>query len=188
YCASEDEKMESKESEYGPYQATAHLLPEFDETAKALMADITSQRLATTSIAVARYQSANDSYPLALDAIGAEFLAEIPKDPFNDQPLRYKTIPTGYVVYSVGPDLKDDKAISNGKEPDQKLAYDSTTYLKPKPKIPLGKLAERKPDPSGSMTDITTSTSMSYIRRAEEHSAELRRIRAEEQRKKENDF
>ena len=36
----------------------------------------------------------------------------IPTDPFDDQPLRFKKLARGYVVYSIGPDFTDD----GGKE------------------------------------------------------------------------
>jgi hypothetical protein len=40
-------------------------------------------------------------------------------DPFDGQPLRYRNQGTGYVLYSIGPDLKDDGGKPmNGKEGD----------------------------------------------------------------------
>ena len=36
-------------------------------------------------------------------------------DPFNGQPLHLKKGPEGWMVYSVGPDLKDDGGVLDGK-------------------------------------------------------------------------
>jgi hypothetical protein len=35
-------------------------------------------------------------------------MIHLPLDPFDGQPLRYKKLPKGYVVYSNGEDGKDD--------------------------------------------------------------------------------
>ena len=38
-------------------------------------------------------------------------------DPFDGQPLRYREKGTGYLLYSIGPDLKDDSGERmNGKD------------------------------------------------------------------------
>ena len=37
-----------------------------------------------------------------------EYLDTVPEDPFDGKPLRYKRLPKGYVVYSIGWDGKDD--------------------------------------------------------------------------------
>ena len=47
-----------------------------------------------------------------------ELLGEIQSDPFDGKPMRYKRLPKGYVVYSVGPDGHDNdgqekKTLSN---------------------------------------------------------------------------
>jgi hypothetical protein len=36
------------------------------------------------------------------------YLAAVPTDPFDGQPLRYKKLAKGYIVYSVGENGKDD--------------------------------------------------------------------------------
>ena len=36
------------------------------------------------------------------------FLPALPLDPFDGEPLRYKRMPDGIVIYSVGVDGKDD--------------------------------------------------------------------------------
>jgi len=44
------------------------------------------------------------------------FLPAVPFDPSDGAPLRYKQLPKGYVVYSIGPDGQDN----GGMEPPAK--------------------------------------------------------------------
>ncbi len=62
-------------------------------------------------IAVRRYILVHDKPPADLAAAVTEAgLKEIPLDPFDSKPMRYKMLNEKPVVYSVGPDLKDDGA------------------------------------------------------------------------------
>jgi hypothetical protein len=70
-------------------------------------------RLTRTALAIERWRLAhNGGAPHSLAALVPDFLSAIPKDPFDEQPLRYKKLARGYVVYSIGPDFTDD----GGKE------------------------------------------------------------------------
>jgi hypothetical protein len=71
-------------------------------------------RLATAScgLAVERYRLARGALPGTLRDLVPTYLADVPADPFDGKPLRYKRLERGYVVYSVGPDGNDD----GGKE------------------------------------------------------------------------
>ncbi len=72
-------------------------------------------RLATTSggLAVERYRLARGALPETLRDLVPTYLPEVPLDPFDGRPLRYRHLERGYAVYSVGPDGRDD----GGKEP-----------------------------------------------------------------------
>ena len=62
-------------------------------------------------VAVQRFILVHDQPPLNLsDATAEAGLKSIPLDPFNGQPMRYKIMNGNPVVYSVGPDQKDDGA------------------------------------------------------------------------------
>jgi hypothetical protein len=79
------------------------------------LADI---RLMQTAIALEQSRSTKGGkYADKLAALSPEFLATVPADPFDGQPLRYRKTATGYQLYSIGPDLKDDggKRESSGK-------------------------------------------------------------------------
>lgn len=65
-------------------------------------------RCALTGIAVERYRRKHDRWPAALADLVPHFLREVPLDPFDGQPLRYRRDDQGVIVYSIGEDLKDN--------------------------------------------------------------------------------
>jgi len=72
-------------------------------------------RLATAScgLAVERYRLARGALPETLRDLVPTYIPDVPGDPFDGKPLRYKHLERGYVIYSVGSDGTDD----GGKEP-----------------------------------------------------------------------
>jgi len=70
------------------------------------------------AIAIERYRLANKGqWPDTLAQLTPKFLPEVPLDPFDGEPLRYKTLSDGVVVYSVGPDEADDGGKIDRKHP-----------------------------------------------------------------------
>jgi len=62
-----------------------------------------------TALAIERFRLANNNaLPPTLDALVPNFCSSAPRDPFDEQPLRYKKLPRGYVVYSIGADGVDN--------------------------------------------------------------------------------
>jgi hypothetical protein len=78
--------------------------------AKDLKATQTRLRCAIAAVAAERYRLKHEkTWPRGLDDIVKEgLLKEMPKDPYDGKPLRFKRTPTGVVVYSVGPDMIDN--------------------------------------------------------------------------------
>ena len=66
---------------------------------------------AITSLAMERYRITNGKWPRKLDELVPEYLAKLPTDPFNGEPLLVGTILGGLVIYSVGPDLQDNNGL-----------------------------------------------------------------------------
>jgi predicted nucleic acid-binding protein len=65
--------------------------------------------LLTVALALAAYWAQQSHYPKALDELAPAFLDEVPDDPFgNGAALRYIAKEGRYILYSLGPDLKDD--------------------------------------------------------------------------------
>lgn len=64
------------------------------------------------AFALAAWRSEHDSYPESLDKLAPKYIAEIPIDLFNGQPLKYDRVGEGYRFYSVGRNEKDDEGRS----------------------------------------------------------------------------
>lgn len=59
-------------------------------------------------LAVERYRRASGHWPDNLGDLVPLYVTKVPLDPFDGQPLRYRRIANGVVVYSVGADRVDD--------------------------------------------------------------------------------
>jgi hypothetical protein len=88
-------------------------------------------RLAQTAIALERFRAANTNrYPEALTELAPKFLASVPNDPFDGQPLRYQKAGVGgYLLHSVGADLKDDNGV-------RKVGADDLSFVVVRPPRP----------------------------------------------------
>jgi len=65
--------------------------------------------LARVAIALERYRLAHGEYPETLDALVPQFIAKLPRDVINGQPLKYRRTNDGrFVLYSVGWNETDD--------------------------------------------------------------------------------
>jgi hypothetical protein len=85
------------------------LAPAVANVGRSIRRKTASVRCLMVLAAVERYRLKNDGkWPESLAALRPEFLKEIPNDPFDGKPLRYKKLPDGVLVYSVGEDGVDD--------------------------------------------------------------------------------
>lgn len=64
--------------------------------------------LTIVSVALAAYRAENDAYPKRLDSLAPRYLKTVPKDFLSERPLVYKPGGKGYLLYSVGSNMKDD--------------------------------------------------------------------------------
>ncbi len=80
--------------------------------------------LARVACALERYRLANGQFPETLDALAPKFLAKLPHDVINGQPLNYRRTDQGqFVLYSVGLNETDDGgtvALTKSGNPDWK--------------------------------------------------------------------
>lgn len=77
----------------------------------------TKARLVTlkSALAVERYRLAhNNALPDTLDTLVPQYLPSPPRDPMDEQPLRFKKLPRGYVLYSIGVDGIDNGGVERG--------------------------------------------------------------------------
>jgi hypothetical protein len=66
-------------------------------------------RLLEVQLALRVYREQNGHYPPNLNALVPKFIVAVPIDPFSDnQPLKYVTKNGRAVLYSIGPDARDD--------------------------------------------------------------------------------
>jgi hypothetical protein len=64
-------------------------------------------------MALGRYRLAEGQFPETLQALVPEYLAAVPEDPIDLQPLRYRRDEEGYVVYSIGTNGVDDGGLAS---------------------------------------------------------------------------
>lgn len=70
-------------------------------------------RSASVGCAIERFRNAHQGQlPNSLTDLIPTYLPSIPLDPANDQPLRFRPLDPGYVVYGVGPDGEDNQGNS----------------------------------------------------------------------------
>jgi hypothetical protein len=69
-------------------------------------------RLMRTDMALRLYRLEKSSYPARLEELVPQYLDSVPIDPFSEKPLIYKPQTNSYLLYSIGPDRKDDGGLS----------------------------------------------------------------------------
>jgi hypothetical protein len=102
------------------------LLPALDKSSFKEADSLALLRLAQTAVVLEQFRSAHDDhYPKSLRELMPEFLKVVPIDPFDGQNLRYQKEGGGYVLYSIGQNLKDDNG-KRLKQPDGDLVFSVT--------------------------------------------------------------
>jgi hypothetical protein len=102
-----------------------HFMPTLARFMRNDLAHMTKIQVAAVALAVERYRLANNRLPEQLADLVPTFLAEIPADPYDGQPLRYRKRSPGFVVYSIGTDGLDDA----GKErPSRRRGQEEPNY------------------------------------------------------------
>ena len=93
-------------------------------------------RTARVGLAVQRYRLANGSLPDRLSPLVPEYLDTIPKDPFDNNGLRYIKRGNGFIVYSIGEDLSNDGGV-------ERIPYSKRPKGKPAPNWDVTFIVER---------------------------------------------
>lgn len=71
-----------------------------------------SVNLARTAIALERYRLVHGNYPESLAALAPQFIAQLPQDVTNGEPLKYRReADGGFVLYSIGWNEQDDGGV-----------------------------------------------------------------------------
>ena len=83
--------------------------PELSEwDLESVFVRLTEQRLTLTAIAIHRHQLAHGLPPATLSDLLPQFISEMPIDPFDLRPLRYRVLDESWQLYSVGENGIDD--------------------------------------------------------------------------------
>jgi len=106
-----------RHSRLGPYTATMPVLmtaalPAADASLTRDQADLGATALL---LAAERHRLKTGDWPASISAIDPTLLSASPVDPFTGNPFRMERRDGRVVVYSVGPDLKDDHRASDPK-------------------------------------------------------------------------
>jgi hypothetical protein len=102
------EKWREQLSERAGKLLVALLVPAFQKVAEAADRVEQMHRNALILTALAAYHADEKKYPKELDGLVPKYLKRVPDDVFNGKELIYCRVDTGYLLYSVGPNEKDD--------------------------------------------------------------------------------
>jgi hypothetical protein len=91
------------------------LVPAVLKVSDAHQRDQAFLRCAIVAVAAERYRRQRGAWPAAADELTPGFLKAVPADPYDGKPLRFKRLPDGVMVYSVGPDQEDNGGARNRK-------------------------------------------------------------------------
>jgi hypothetical protein len=120
---------ETQEEQFNKLAAPTHRLPmlldgltkgiDWAKQARRFHRAQAELRCAAAALAAERHRLAEGRWPDRLDALVPRYLAAVPADPFDGQPIRLRRLVGGLVVYSVGPDRIDDGGNLNRMQPGQ---------------------------------------------------------------------
>jgi len=84
-------------------------------------------RLLETELALRCHNAEQGAPPAQLTELVPKYLQRVPQDPFSSQPLIYRPQGTNWLLYSIGPDRKDDGGTPAGRGTSGKgdLLFDS---------------------------------------------------------------
>jgi len=86
-----------------------------------------------TGLALERHRAAHGEYPAALAALDPQLLSPAPDDTFTGAPLIYRRTAEGFLLYSAGPDGRDDGGKRRPPVSTRHDAYDIPWGSPPKP-------------------------------------------------------
>jgi hypothetical protein len=95
-------------------------LPAYAKVAEVFPRDRANLRGAIVGLALERFRRAEKRWPAGLKELLPAYLPAVPRDPFDGREMRYRRLPDGAIVYSVGPDGQDNGGALNRDRPTAK--------------------------------------------------------------------
>jgi hypothetical protein len=88
---------------------SAMILPAISRNFAREADTIARLRAAQTALAIERFRREHgQTLPVSLEELVPVYCKSAPTDPYDGHPLRFKTLDSGYVIYSIGNDGRDD--------------------------------------------------------------------------------
>ena len=117
-----DAECTKRAAAISPYNMFSYmLLPALGKAAQKAAEGQCNVDLARIAIALERHRLAHGNYPETLDALVPQFIAKLPHDVINGQPLKYRrNADASFILYSVGWNETDDSGavvMTTGKTP-----------------------------------------------------------------------
>jgi hypothetical protein len=85
------------------------LMPALDRASDIAYWGRAHYQATVTVLALQQWRLEKNEYPAKLDElVTAGYLRELPMDPYTDKPLVYKKTDDNFILYSIGPNFKDD--------------------------------------------------------------------------------
>lgn len=110
----------------------ALLLPATSVASRAEDRTYVGIELSKLSFALSAYRTEQGGYPNKLSELAAKYIDKIPRDRYSGEPLIYRRKSGGYLLYSVGPNLKDDGGFgpfNSGRDSQDDLAVRSAGIM-----------------------------------------------------------
>ncbi|MCX7409222.1 MAG: hypothetical protein NTZ32_14175 [Planctomycetales bacterium] len=81
--------------------------------------------LVRVGFALAAYRAEQSGYPMGLDDLVPKYLAALPTDRMNDQPLRYVVRESGFLIYSVGANGRNDDGANAERQNQDDISFEA---------------------------------------------------------------
>jgi hypothetical protein len=99
------------------YFLTGLLVPGTSKAGTRAFRAQTHCEIIVAAVALKRYHMRHKKYPNSLDELVPEFVPRVPLDWMDGKPLRYRVDGDQFVLWSVGPNGRDDRGSSKSKPP-----------------------------------------------------------------------
>ncbi len=115
----------------GPYTVLAsRAVPNFVRAASTLAHNQTKVDQAFIACGLERYRLMHGKYPETLDALMPQFIAKLPHDVINGQPLNYRRTEDGsFILYSVGWNETDDGGTGAMSKEGKAMSWDEGDWV-----------------------------------------------------------